>query len=109
MPPDGSHFLCPAFAKKSSNRVPVTCRRLDWTYVSMVYTDTEYGRHGWELLSNMAANYSVCIASPAHRIDKQDFTDDEAANVVLALNATEAKSKKCFQVLFFSRFFFGPI
>ncbi|KAJ1522930.1 hypothetical protein ONE63_002069 [Megalurothrips usitatus] len=66
-------------------------RKLGWTYVSVAYSDTEYGRHGWELLSALAVNYSVCFASPVHRIDKQDFTDEEATNTVLTLNATETK------------------
>ncbi|XP_052132306.1 metabotropic glutamate receptor 6-like [Frankliniella occidentalis] len=43
------------------------------------------------MLSSLAANYSVCFASPVHRIDKQDFTDEEATNVVLSLNSSEAK------------------
>ena len=73
----------------------VSARKLGWTYVSVVYSDSEYGRHGWEMLSSLAANYSVCFSSPLHRVDKnQDFTDEEATSIVLALNATETKSKQ---------------
>lgn len=65
-----------------------------------MYSDSEYGRHGWEMLSSLAANYSVCFSSPVHRVDKnQDFTDEEATNIVLSLNSTETEGNRLAEML----------
>lgn len=40
------------------------CRRFNWTYVSVVYSDTVYGNNGYDLLTTAAARYNICISSP---------------------------------------------
>ncbi|CAG2063140.1 unnamed protein product, partial [Timema podura] len=51
-------------------------RRFNWTYVSVVYSDNEYGNHGFETLSSLASNYSICFTAP-QRIDKEHFDDKD--------------------------------
>ncbi|XP_068084328.1 metabotropic glutamate receptor 3 [Anabrus simplex] len=56
-------------------------RQFNWTYVSVVYSDNEYGTRGFETLSELAANYSICFTTP-QRIDKDHFTDKDYRQVV---------------------------
>ncbi|CAK9832016.1 Metabotropic glutamate receptor [Anthophora retusa] len=56
-------------------------RRFEWSYVSVVYTDSEYGDHGYEMLASLAGEYSVCFSAP-HRISEDRFTDKDYDNVV---------------------------
>ncbi|XP_020721541.2 metabotropic glutamate receptor 6 [Bombus terrestris] len=56
-------------------------RRFEWSYVSVVYTDSEYGDHGYETLASFASEYSICFSAP-HRISEDRFTDDDYDNVV---------------------------
>ncbi|XP_017764397.1 PREDICTED: metabotropic glutamate receptor 6-like [Eufriesea mexicana] len=56
-------------------------RRFDWSYASVVYTDTEYGDHGYETLTSLAGEYSVCFSAP-HRISEDRFTEEDYDRVV---------------------------
>ncbi|KAG9427873.1 metabotropic glutamate receptor 2 isoform X1 [Apis mellifera carnica] len=56
-------------------------RQFQWSYVSVVYTDSEYGDHGYEMLVSLAANYSICF-SKQQRISKDRFKDDDYDVVV---------------------------
>lgn len=59
----------------------VSASRFEWSYVSVVYTDSEYGDHGYETLASFASEYSICFSAP-HRISEDRFTDDDYDNVV---------------------------
>ncbi|XP_023290686.1 metabotropic glutamate receptor 3 [Orussus abietinus] len=56
-------------------------RYFQWTYVSVVYSDTEYGNHGYETLVSLANNYSVCFSAP-QRIDEEHFAAEDYDNVI---------------------------
>ncbi|XP_076643046.1 LOW QUALITY PROTEIN: metabotropic glutamate receptor 6 [Halictus rubicundus] len=56
-------------------------RRFEWTYASIVYSDSEYGDHGYETLVSLATEYSICFTAP-HRIQEDRFTDEDYDNVV---------------------------
>ncbi|XP_046477673.1 metabotropic glutamate receptor 6 isoform X1 [Neodiprion pinetum] len=62
-----------------------------WTYVSIVYSDTEYGNHGYETLDSLASNYSICFSAP-HRINKEQFSDEDYDGVIRTItNKTEVR------------------
>ncbi|XP_076239392.1 metabotropic glutamate receptor 4 [Calliopsis andreniformis] len=56
-------------------------RRFEWSYVSVVYSDSEYGDHGYETLASLAVEYSICFSAP-HRISEDRFTVEDYDNVV---------------------------
>ncbi|XP_015430249.1 PREDICTED: metabotropic glutamate receptor-like [Dufourea novaeangliae] len=56
-------------------------RRFEWSYVSVVYSDSEYGDHGYETLASLAAEYSICFSAP-QRIREDRFTAEDYDNVV---------------------------
>ncbi|XP_071451567.1 metabotropic glutamate receptor 3-like [Hetaerina americana] len=58
--------------------------QFNWTYVSVIYSDNDYGNHGFETLSALAANYSVCFSTP-QRIDKERFTASDYDTVIHTL------------------------
>jgi len=39
-------------------------REFDWTYVSIVYSDTDYGNKGYDLLSALGHRYNICFSHP---------------------------------------------
>ncbi|XP_063988055.1 metabotropic glutamate receptor 6-like [Diachasmimorpha longicaudata] len=66
-------------------------KRFGWTYVSVVYSDTEYGNRGYETLVSLANNYSICFSAP-QRIDKERFVDEDYDNVIRTIaNKTEVR------------------
>ena len=68
-------------------------RRFEWTYVSVVYSDTEYGNHGYETLVSLANNYSICFSAP-QRIDKERFVPEDYDNVIRTIaNKTEVRGR----------------
>ncbi|XP_076662884.1 metabotropic glutamate receptor 6 isoform X2 [Andrena cerasifolii] len=56
-------------------------RRFGWSYVSVVYSDSEYGDHGYETLVSLAGEYNVCFSAP-HRISEDRFTAEDYDSVV---------------------------
>ncbi|XP_053971463.1 metabotropic glutamate receptor 6-like isoform X2 [Hylaeus volcanicus] len=56
-------------------------RRFNWSYASVIYSDTEYGDHGYETLASFAAEYSVCFTGP-HRISEDRFASSDYEDVV---------------------------
>lgn len=40
------------------------CREFRWTYVSIVYSDTDYGNRGYEKLQEVATRYNICFSNP---------------------------------------------
>ncbi|XP_034186753.2 metabotropic glutamate receptor 6 isoform X3 [Osmia lignaria lignaria] len=56
-------------------------RQFEWSYVSVVYSDSEYGDHGYETLVSLAGEYSICFSAP-QRISQDRFTIDDYDNVV---------------------------
>ncbi|XP_076640477.1 metabotropic glutamate receptor 6 [Colletes latitarsis] len=56
-------------------------RRFEWSYASVIYSDSEYGDHGYETLASLAAEYSVCFTGP-HRISEERFTAEDYDDVV---------------------------
>ena len=68
-------------------------RQLEWTYVSVVYSDTEYGNHGYETLVSLASEYSICFSAP-QRIDKERFLPEDYDNVIRTIaNKTEVRGR----------------
>jgi len=55
-------------------------RHFKWRRAAVIYSNTEYGKHGYEMLTSLAANYSVCF-SVERRIEKDSSNeaDIEAA------------------------------
>ncbi|KAK1127663.1 hypothetical protein K0M31_003160 [Melipona bicolor] len=56
-------------------------REFKWSYVSVVYTDSEYGDHGYETLTLLASEYSICFSAP-HRISDDRFTEEDYDHVI---------------------------
>ncbi|XP_031777068.1 metabotropic glutamate receptor 2-like isoform X2 [Nasonia vitripennis] len=66
-------------------------KQFEWTYVSVVYSDTEYGNHGYETLVSLASKYSICFSAP-QRIDKERFSREDYDNVIRTIaNKTEVR------------------
>jgi hypothetical protein len=81
--------------KRNINMLFFLCpyRQFEWTYVSIVYSDTEYGKHGYETLVSLANKYSVCFSAP-QRIDKDRFLPEDYDNVIRTItNKTEVRGK----------------
>ncbi|KAJ4442843.1 hypothetical protein ANN_04436 [Periplaneta americana] len=66
-------------------------RKFNWTYVSVVHSDNEYGTHGYETLRSLAASYNVCFSAP-QRVDKEHF-GERGYDIVLdnIVNKTEVR------------------
>ncbi|XP_034939514.1 metabotropic glutamate receptor 3-like [Chelonus insularis] len=56
-------------------------KRFEWTYVSVVYSDTEYGNQGYETLVSLATNYSICFSAP-QKIDKERFVAEDYNKII---------------------------
>ncbi|XP_066587920.1 metabotropic glutamate receptor 3-like isoform X1 [Prorops nasuta] len=66
-------------------------KQFEWTYVSVVYSDTEYGNHGYETLVSLSSNYSICFSAP-QRIDKEHFVAEDYDNVIRTIaNKTDVR------------------
>ena len=50
----------------------------------MVYSDTEYGNNGYDLLAEVAAKNSICISEP-QAIDVERFVEEDYQNVIRRL------------------------
>ena len=69
------HFTC------ILRTVVRAARQFGWSYVSVVYSDSEYGDHGYDTLVSLAGEYNVCFSAP-HRINQYRFTEEHYNNVV---------------------------
>lgn len=59
--------------------------------MSIVYTDSEYGNHGYETLNSFAPDYGVCFSTPL-RVSKERFSDSDYDTIVEKLaNNSDAK------------------
>lgn len=68
-------------------------RRFGWSYVSVVYSDSEYGDHGYETLVSLAGEYNICFSAP-QRISEDRFTADDYDNVVRTIaQKTDVRGK----------------
>ncbi|XP_014203479.1 metabotropic glutamate receptor 6-like [Copidosoma floridanum] len=56
-------------------------REYRWTYVSLIYSNTEYGVNGYETLLSLASSYKVCFTSP-QRVDKDAFGPQDYDKVI---------------------------
>lgn len=66
-------------------------RHFNWSYVSIVYSDSEYGNHGYETLNSLAPHYGVCFSTPL-RVSKERFSDSDYDKIVEKLaNNSDAK------------------
>lgn len=50
----------------------------------MVYSDTEYGNNGYDLLAEVASKNNICISEP-QAIDVERFVDEDYHNVIRRL------------------------
>ncbi|KAL2735883.1 metabotropic glutamate receptor 4 isoform X1 [Vespula squamosa] len=66
-------------------------KQFEWTYVSIVYSDTEYGNHGYETLTSLASLYSICFSTP-QRINKEHFKNEDYDTVIRTIaNKTDVR------------------
>ncbi|XP_058793488.1 metabotropic glutamate receptor 7-like isoform X2 [Phymastichus coffea] len=66
-------------------------KQFEWTYVSVVYSGTEYGNDGYETLVDLASKYSICFSAP-QRIDTERFSPEDYDNVIRTIaNKTEVR------------------
>ncbi|XP_027196732.2 metabotropic glutamate receptor 2-like isoform X2 [Dermatophagoides pteronyssinus] len=59
-------------------------KKFNWTYVSVVYSDTEYGNNGYDLLTTAAARYNICLSSP-QAINVERFRQIDYDNLITTL------------------------
>ncbi|KAK8768022.1 hypothetical protein V5799_005198 [Amblyomma americanum] len=59
-------------------------RAFHWTYVSVVYSDTDYGNKGYDKLQELAARYSICLSNP-QSIAADHYTDVDYDAVIRSL------------------------
>jgi len=60
-------------------------RQFNWTYASLVYSDSEYGMKGYERLTGLAQKYGVCFAAQI-RVDHL-FTASDYDRVITQLRS----------------------
>ncbi|XP_076361004.1 metabotropic glutamate receptor 3-like [Tachypleus tridentatus] len=56
-------------------------KKFRWTYVSIVYSNTDYGNKGYEKLQDLAPNYNICFSNP-QSINADHFTDHDYDSVI---------------------------
>ncbi|XP_037567084.1 metabotropic glutamate receptor 2 [Dermacentor silvarum] len=59
-------------------------RAFHWTYVSVVYSDTDYGNKGYDKLQELAARYRICLSNP-QSIPVDHYTDADYDAVIRSL------------------------
>ncbi|KAL3258943.1 hypothetical protein MRX96_016611 [Rhipicephalus microplus] len=59
-------------------------RAFHWTYVSVVYSDTDYGNKGYDKLQELAARYRICLSNP-QSIAADHYTDPDYDAVIRSL------------------------
>ncbi|XP_059490999.1 metabotropic glutamate receptor 2-like [Neocloeon triangulifer] len=57
-------------------------RHFKWQRAAVIYSNTEYGKHGYEMLMSLAANYSVCF-SVERRIERESAHDTDIEEAML--------------------------
>lgn len=65
-------------------------RSFHWTYVSVVYSDTDYGNKGYEQLQELAHYHNICFSNPQSiNIDmfKEEDYDLVIKNLMHKINA----------------------
>lgn len=61
----------------------IFCRKFHWTYVSVVYSDTDYGNKGYEKLQEFAPP-EICFSSP-QSINVDHFSESDYDTVITNL------------------------
>ncbi|XP_035705596.1 metabotropic glutamate receptor 3 isoform X2 [Folsomia candida] len=56
-------------------------RYFNWTYVAVVYSDSEYGVHCYEALRDFAANDSICFTTP-QRVIRYQYQDSDYDQII---------------------------
>ncbi|XP_076315691.1 metabotropic glutamate receptor 3-like [Tachypleus tridentatus] len=56
-------------------------RRFKWTYVSIVYSNTDYGNKGYEKLQDLAPKYNICFSNP-QTINNDHFVVEDYDTVI---------------------------
>ncbi|XP_022250369.1 metabotropic glutamate receptor 3-like [Limulus polyphemus] len=56
-------------------------RRFKWTYVSIVYSNTDYGNKGYEKLQDLAPKYNICFSNP-QSINSDHFVVEDYDTVI---------------------------
>ncbi|CAG2114060.1 unnamed protein product, partial [Medioppia subpectinata] len=59
----------------------INARVFKWTYVSVVYSDTDYGNKGYEHLQELAKYHNICFSSP-QAINDEHFSTSDYDNVI---------------------------
>ncbi|XP_046688347.1 metabotropic glutamate receptor 8-like [Homalodisca vitripennis] len=74
-----------------ANAMLALISQMNWTYVSIVYVDTEYGNQGYETLNTLAPEYGVCFSTPL-RVSNEHFSDVDYDRIVQKLaNNSDAR------------------
>ncbi|XP_076318427.1 metabotropic glutamate receptor 3-like isoform X1 [Tachypleus tridentatus] len=56
-------------------------KKYRWTYVSIVYSNTDYGNKGYEKLQDLAPTYNICFSNP-QSINVDHFNDYDYDTVI---------------------------
>ena len=63
-------------------------RYFKWTYVAVIYSDSEYGIHCYETLREVAMNDDICFTTP-QRVFRDQFRHDDYVNILRTIMAKE--------------------
>ncbi len=61
-------------------------RHFKWSYVAVVYSDSEYGIHCYESLRELAGNDSICFATP-HRVIRYQFQGSDYEQIMRSIES----------------------
>jgi len=64
----------------------LVCNRyFHWTYVTVVYSDSEYGVHCYETLRDLAVNDTICFTAP-HRVIRFQFAKSDYMQIMSTIS-----------------------
>lgn len=67
--------------------------------MSIVYSNTEYGNNGYNLITSTAARFNICISSP-QMINVERFQEEDYDNTIVSLTQkTNAKGMEHFVIM----------
>ena len=64
-----------------ANTIGIVFRYFNWTYVGVIYSDSEYGVHCFETLKDFSANASICFTTP-QRVIRDQFEGSDYDNIM---------------------------
>lgn len=84
-------------------------RYFQWQYISVVYSDSDYGNTGFESLQVLAGRAHICFATQ-HRVNVETFKDSHYDDILDSLLREKATGKviknKSFSLVILRRYMF---